>query len=94
MEIARPNVSILRLPSGKTTYTVTADHWTNEYSRMEYLDDESVTKKKMKAFTKLYDEKAKAIEEGTTRPYNIMGTFVQQKQFRSIRKVDYDPSTI
>ena len=91
INIARPTVSIIRLPSGKTTYTVTCDHWAVEYGRLRFENEEKDTKKHMKRFEKEFDVLATQIETGLVSPFNIMGSLVQNGLFRSKRKLTFDP---
>ena len=94
INIPRPTITILHLPSGKTTYTVTCDHWSVEYGRLRFENDEKDTKKHMRRFEKEFDVLACQIEEGMVSPFNIMGSLVDNGLFRSKRKLTFDPAGI
>ncbi len=87
INIKRPSIKIIRLPSGAFTYCV--DMGTHEFHRREYHDDVKVAQKKAKGFEKLFDDEASAIEQGA-KAYFIMEAYVDNGFFRRIRKVNAD----
>ena len=92
-KINRPSVSIVRLPSGDTTYAVSHDEWSVEYVRRQYNKDEEATIERSRNFLKQFDQEADVIEaKGTAR--NIMGDYVAHGLFMVRRKLSVDKNNI
>jgi len=84
--IKRPTVVIRTNERGVHTFVVTSEAWMMEYFRTNTSSDLGDVKKRAKAFTNQFNKEATAIETGSTKPYNIMGTWMQNGYFRSRRK--------
>ena len=86
--INRPTVTIETLDNDRFTYSVTADNWQNKYVRRNSSNDHKMVKKLAKAFENSFDKEATLIENGATRPHNIMNDLVANQLFRRVRKLD------